>query len=543
MPMQDIDSSASYADLMRAFTWVIPERFNIGVACSDARLPGDAGQTAIVDVSPAGVETLDFASLARLTDRLAAALQDDGVMRGDRVAILLPQGRDVAIAHLAVYKAGAIAVPLAHAFRADALEYRLMDCGASAIVTDLDGCEKLDAVLSRTRLPKLRIIASNEPHTRANRLLSTLLERPAEDFKAEPTGPDDPCLMIYTSGTTGQPKGTLHGHRVLLGHLPGFQFSHRPFEGEDTLFWTPADWAWAGGLLNLLLPALYFGKPVLAWPYRKFDPGAAFALMERHRISHAFIPPTALRMMRAVKGPSGRYPLALRRVASAGEALGAETYHWAKTALGVPVDEFYGQTECNYILGSSHHRDVSKAGAIGKALPGAEVRVHDADGKDCLPGSTGQIVIGRDHPSMFLEYWGRADATEAKFRDGWMLTGDLATIDKEGYIAFTGRDDDIITSSGYRIGPVEIEDCLLQHRAVALAAVIGKPDALRTEIVKAFLVLKPGVDPSPALVAEIQDFVRNRLSVYEYPREIAFVETLPMTTTGKIMRRVLRDLG
>jgi acetyl-CoA synthetase len=345
--------------------------------------------------------------------------------------------------------------------------------------------------------------------------------------------------MVYTSGTTGPPKGALHAHRVLIGHLPGIEFPHEFLPQPGDRFWTPADWAWAGGLLNVLLPALHYGVPVVAQKVEKFDPGEAYALMARMSVRNAFIPPTALRMLRSAPPPKAG--MRLRSVGSGGEALGAETFEWGKSALGVTINEFYGQTECNLVLASCAALGVSRAGAIGKPVPGHTVGVIRPDGSQCGPGELGQIAIKRPDPVMFLEYWGKPDATRDKFIGDWMTTGDQGVTDAEGYVQFIGRDDDVITSAGYRIGPTEIEDCLIRHPAVALAAVVGKPDPVRTEIVKAFIVLKSGQAPSDALAADIKGFVRTRLSAHEYPREVAFIEHMPMTTTGKVIRRLLRE--
>jgi acetyl-CoA synthetase len=366
-----------------------------------------------------------------------------------------------------------------------------------------------------------------------------VLARAATDFTPVSTSADDPALMVYTSGTTGPPKGALHAHRVLLGHLPGIEMPHEFLPQPGDRFWTPADWAWAGGLLDALLPALHYGVPVVAQKFEKFDPEAAFALMAKMHVRNAFIPPTALRMLRSAPRP--KTSITLRSVGSGGEALGAETYEWGKATLGVAINEFYGQTECNLVVASCAAIAVSRPGAMGKPVPGHEVAVIRPDGSQCAPGELGQIAIKRPDPVMFLQYWGKPDATREKFVGDWMTTGDQGVSDAEGYFQFVGRDDDVITSSGYRIGPTEIEDCLIRHPAVGLAAVVGKPDALRTEIVKAFIVLKPGYAPSDALAADIQVFVKTRLSAHEYPREVAFINEMPMTTTGKVIRRLLRQ--
>jgi acetyl-CoA synthetase len=347
--------------------------------------------------------------------------------------------------------------------------------------------------------------------------------------------------MIFTSGTTGPPKGALHGHRVLLGHLPGVQFHHEFFPQPGDRTWTPADWAWAGGLLNILLPSLYFGITVVASPAEKFDPEAALALAERFKVRNAFIPPTALRMLKSVENIRNRFDLSFRTVASGGEALGRETYEWGEAELGLTINEFYGQTECNIILSSCASLGVSRAGAIGMPVPGHRVAVIDDQGQPVKAGETGQIAVARPDPVMFLEYWQNPEATEKKFIGDWMTTGDQGVMDEDGYIHFFGRDDDVITSAGYRIGPGEIEDCLIGHPAVSLAAAVGKPDPLRTEIVKAYVVLKQGQQPSDTLAAEIRDWVKTRLSAHEYPREIEFVDSMPLTTTGKVIRRIFRD--
>ena len=538
--MFDLQPVDPYETCLERFAWSLPERFNIAVACCDAHAEATPDAAAIFDFGDDGMRrSFSFGALADASNRLADALKAAGLKQGDRIAILLPQGREVAIAHMAAYKLGAIALPLAHVFRAEALDYRLRNAAAAALVTDAAGIEKYHRLCEAGAYPSLRAVMSVGGASGDVLDFWRAIETAQPGLVPADTHRDDPCLMIYTSGTTGQPKGTLHAMRVLLGHLPGFLFNHQPFDARDTLFWTPADWAWAGGLLNVLLPALFHGKPVLAWPFSKFDPDAALKLMRDHAVTHAFLPPTALRMLKSAK-PGSFSGLGLRSLACAGEALGAGTYHWTKDRLGISADEFYGQTECNYVLGSSAQRGASRAGTTGKPLPGANLVIMAADGRICAAGEEGEIAIRRDHPSMFIEYWQAPEATAAKFRGDWMLTGDRAVMDADGYIAFIARDDDIITSSGYRIGPAEIEDCLLKHEAVALAAVVGKPDELRTEIVKAFIVLKAGHPASEVLVDEIQDFVRTRLSVYEYPREITFVESLPMTSTGKIMRKELR---
>jgi acetyl-CoA synthetase len=529
-----------YDELYRQFRWQIPARYNIGTDVCDKWAAADPRRIAIIQQHSDGrVDEVSFGALKEMSDRLANVLVAHGIARGDRVAILLPQMPEVAAAHVAIYKAGAVALPVAVVFGADALKYRFQNSGAKAVVTNAQGAAKLAEI--RDEIPGLELILSVDGASDGVLDFNDALARASSSFAPVPTSPDDPALMIYTSGTTGQPKGAMHGHRVLLGHLPGTEMPHDFFPQPGDSYWTPADWAWAGGLLDVLLPSLHHGVPVIARKFDKFDPEEALALMARLGVRNAFIPPTALRMLRAAGTPQARHDLKLRSVASGGETLGAEIVEWGKAAFGLIINEFYGQTECNLVLASCDMLGVSRLGSMGKAVPGHTVAVIRPDGSKAPPGELGQIAVKRPDPVMFIEYWQRPEATREKFIGDWMTTGDQGKVDEDGYFHFVGRDDDVITSSGYRIGPGEIEDCLISHPAVALAAVIGKPDAVRTEIVKAFVVLKSDQTASDALAAEIQGFVRTRLSAHEYPREVAFIDALPMTTTGKIIRRLLRE--
>ncbi|NWG24845.1 MAG: AMP-binding protein [Pseudorhodoplanes sp.] len=535
-----LQPAKDYDDLYRNFRWRIPPHYNIGVDVCDRWADAEPGRLAIVNVHADGrAEHVSFGVLKEQSNRLANALRAHGVGRGDRVAILLPQMPEAVIAHVAIYKLAAVALPLALLFGPDAIAYRLENSGAKAVITNALGLSKLAEMGEKPESLKL-VLSIDGAATEAENF-HALLARASSEFAPEPTTPDTPGMMIYTSGTTGNPKGALHGHRVLPGHLPGVEMPHEFFPQPGDRFWTPADWAWAGGLLDVLLPSLHHGVAVVARPIAKFDPDEAYALMARHGVRNAFIPPTALRMLRAAESPRGRHALNLRTIGSGGESLGAETFEWGRETFGLVINEFYGQTECNLVLASCAMLGVSRPGAIGKPVPGHEVAVVDASGQPVAPGTLGQIAVKRPDPVMFIEYWGRPDATRDKYVGDWMLTGDQGLADEEGYIHFVGRDDDVITSSGYRIGPGEIEDCLLRHPAVSLAAVIGKPDPVRGEIVKAFVTVKPGHAAGDALVAELQDFVKTRLAAHEYPREIAFIEQMPMTTTGKIIRRLLRE--
>jgi acetyl-CoA synthetase len=530
----------TYDDLIRKFRWQVPARYNIGTDVCDRWAAQEPERLAILHVHGDGrADRITYGWLKDTSDRFANVLRAHGVAHGDRVAILLPQSPEVAAAHIGIYKAGAVALPLALLFGIEALSYRLQNSGAKVLVTNAQGLAKVTGL--RDQLPNLKLVLSIGGAEQGAVDFNDALQRAASHFEAVDTAADDPAMMIYTSGTTGQPKGALHAHRVLLGHLPGIEMPHDFFPQPGDRFWTPADWAWAGGLLDALLPSLHFGVPVVSYRFDKFEPEQAFWLMAHHGVRNAFIPPTALRMLRSVQSPRGRHDFTLRSVGSGGEALGAETLEWGRDALGLTINEFYGQTECNLVLGSCAMLGVSRPGAIGKPIPGHTVAIIDDAGRPAPAGEIGQIAVRRPNPVMFLNYWDRPEATHDKFIGDWMTTGDQGVTDEDGYFHFVGRDDDVITSSGYRIGPTEIEDCLLGHPAVALAAAIGKPDPVRTEIVKAFVVLKGDHVPSDTLAGELQSFVKERLSAHEYPREIAFIDQMPMTTTGKIIRRLLRE--
>lgn len=536
-----IRPASSLAEVEAAFRWRIPARYNIAVDVCD-RHPDDALALIHLDTDGRAHEHR-FGWLRRWSNRLANALAAHGVGRGDRVGIFLPQSPETALAHLAVYKLGAIAMPLFTLFGEDAIEYRLADSGAKALVTDTANLPKLLPL--RDRLPELAaiLVASPAPATHPGGAIDLwqAMEAASDAFKPVDTAADDPAVLIYTSGTTGPPKGALHAHRVLLGHMPGVELPHGFFPQPGDRMWTPADWAWIGGLFDVLLPAWRHRVPVVSGRSGRFDPEAAFELMARHGIRNTFLPPTALKMMREVPSPRERFGHALRSVGTGGETMGAELLEWGRGAFGLDIHEFYGQTECNLFVANCSALFPVRPGWMGRPVPGHRVAVVGEDGEPLPPGTEGEIAVAAPDPVMFLEYWRKPEATRDKFRAGRLLTGDRGVMDEEGWLRYVGRGDDVITSAGYRIGPGEIEDCLASHPDVALAAAVGVPDPLRTEIVKAFVVLREGRAPSPDLESSIRDHVRTRLAAHEYPRLIEFVGELPMTATGKIMRRDLRQ--
>ncbi|MET0517578.1 MAG: AMP-binding protein [Burkholderiaceae bacterium] len=549
----------AYAALHAAFRWQVPDEFSLAEVCC-ARWARDTPEaTAVLFDSETGCRAhYSYGQLQRAANRLSNVLRREGVKRGDRVAIVLPQRFETAVAHIAINQLGAVAMPLSMLFGPEALEYRLKDSGA---VLALVECAALPALRSvRGQCPGLRrliVVGECEP---AGEEIGWMTALQAEDarFTAEKMHADEAAVLIYTSGTTGPPKGALIPQRALIGNLSGFIASQNwfgfdpaaPAAGTQAVFWSPADWAWTGGLMDALLPTLYFGRPILAYQGR-FAPERAFELMQDHGITHTFLFPTALKaMMKAVPAPRERYRLKLQAIMSAGEAVGDAVFAYCRDRLGVSVNEMFGQTEINYVVGNCSRLWPARPGSMGRAYPGHRVAVIDDEGKTCPPGVAGEVAVhrrdvhGELDPIFFLGYWNSPEATRAKFsgdpEDSWCRTGDMAVQDEDGYLWYQGRSDDVFKAAGYRIGPSEIENCLVKHAAVANAAVVPKPDAERGALVKAYVVLAPGFKGTAALVAELQAHVRGRLAPYEYPKEIEFIAELPMTTTGKLQRRVLR---
>ncbi|MGD9236006.1 MAG: AMP-binding protein [Desulfobacterales bacterium] len=532
----------TYAEICRNFNWEIPQNYNIGVDVCD-KWADDKTRLALIYVDPQQNEQrYSFRDLRDRSNQLANALKANGIQRGDRVGILLSQRPETLISHIAVYKLGAIAVQLLTLFGPDAIEFRMQDSGARALITDIENLPKIFELKQHLCNLELMIVVD------AGRQAGVLdfwecVEKGRRSFTPVKTKPDDPALIIYTSGTTGQPKGTLHGHRLLLGILPGFEFYHNLFPREGDLLWTPLDWAYIGGSYDALFPTLHHGYPVLAYRPRKFDPEKAFYMMAKYRIRNLMAVPTVLRMMmHAVKRPREHYDLQLRSITAGGETLGETLCDWTREQLGVEINEQYGQTECDLVVGFCSEVMQPVRGAIGRAVPGHVVEIIDEGGRIVKPGELGEIAVKAPDPVMFLEYWQNPRATEDKFIGDWFRTGDYGRKDEDGHFWFSGRQDDIIESGGFRIGPGEVEACLMKHQAVALVGVIGVPDPVRGEIVKAFILPKAGVKPDEALEESIKEHVKKRLEAHAYPREVAFVSEMPMTKTGKILKHELRRM-
>jgi acetyl-CoA synthetase len=544
----------SFQQINDTFCWSVPEVYNIGLDVCDRLAATGPDRLALIEVAGDGYgaeRRISFGALKNMSDRFANVLKGLGLactadgVAGDRVAILLSQRLETAVAHIAAFKGGYVSLPLFTQFGPEALLHRLRDSGARVLVSDRASLPMICEI--RHQLPALEhvfLVDGLPDGDSAHRDFHTELAAAEPDFIPVQTRADDPAVIIYTSGTTGSPKGALHAHRVLLGHLPGVEISHDFLPMPGDLFWTPADWAWIGGLFDVLLPALHHGIPVVACRFGKFSASAAHDLIRRFGVRNAFLPPTALKLMKA--DPASRdWSLKMRSVASGGETLGAELLDWGRKALGVTINEFYGQTECNMIVSSCSALEPPVPGIMGRPVPGHRVEVLGPDGTALGAEQEGAIAVLAPDPVMMLEYWNNPEATAEKFVTGpegrWLVTGDRGVRRVDGRLRFMGRQDDVITSGGYRIGPAEIEDCLLGHAAVQMAGVVGQPDPVRGEIVAAFITLAAGYPPTDELRASIAEHVRKRLAAYEYPRAIHFIDEMPVTTTGKIIRARLRD--
>ncbi len=532
---------ASYEAVRAAFKWDVPARVNMGWQVIDRHAEAHPERVGMIVTDPEGDRTdYSFAALRALSNKLANFLTALGLERGDRLGIFLTQSVEAAISHAAAWKMGAVSIPLFTLFGEDALEYRLANSGARMVVTETRHLPKIEAI--RARLPNLQYVLVIDADDDRPGMAGFWrgLDAAKDTFKIVDTAAEDPSFICYTSGTTGNPKGALHGHRSLIGHMPAVEFFHDFLPQPDDLMWTPADWAWIGGLMNCLMGAWFHGVPVLAFRARKYEPEQALKLMAAFGVRNTFMPPTALKIMREVKDIP-RFGAKLRTVAVAGEPMGIELLDWGRQSFGLTFNEFYGQTECNLVVANCQAVMEVKPGSMGKPIPGHDVAVIGPDGQELPPGEVGQIAVRRPDPVMMLRYWENPKATEEKYLGDWLLTGDQGITDEDGYFRFVSRDDDVITSAGYRIGPGEIEDCLTKHPAVSLAAAIGVPDPIRTEAIKVFVKLMPGRDGNKELEEDIRAFVKTRLSPHEYPRLIEFVDELPLTSTGKIRRKDLRD--
>lgn len=538
--MRQLTPAETFDEVYNSFEWQVPSRVNMADQVCERHAREMPDKTGLIVAHTDGTrQDFTWLQLSRLSNQMANFLVASGLSKGDRFGILLSQSLEAAISHVAAWKMGAVSIPLFSLFGEEALSFRLKDSGAKIVITESRQVSKILAI--KDELPNLEaiILVDGSGDDKCVDLWGNL-KKASDQFRLLDTSSEDPSYIIYTSGTTGNPKGALMGHRSLIGHMPAVEFFHDFLPQDGDLMWTPADWAWIGGLMNCLMGAWFHGVPVLAYRASKYDPEDALRLMAKYGVRNTFMPPTALKIMRGVSDISS-FGADLRTVAVAGEPMGRELLDWGKRELGVTFNEFYGQTECNLVVGNCQKIMDVVSGSMGKPIPGHVVSVIDDDGQPVVPGVEGQIAVRRGDPVMMLEYWNNPEATRNKYQGDWLLTGDRGILDEDGYFWFVARDDDVITTAGYRVGPGEIEDCLTKHAAVSLAAAIGVPDPVRTEIIKVFVTLREGHTASNELEEEIRGFVKTRLSPHEYPREIEFVDALPVTSTGKIKRNELRD--
>ena len=511
-----------------------PPNFNIATACCD-RWPRD--RVALVDARASQSRRVTFGTLSSQSSRLANALAARSIGFGDRVLVGLPQGLEAAITHLAIARLAAISVPLSVMHGEEAVKARLATSGARAGVIDGEAMAWLadsDLVSEADWL----VVGGPTPAPDGMSDFESVLEAGREHHELPTITSETPATLIFTSGTTGAAKGALHAHRVVHAHQAPLSLLHNGFPQPHDLFWSPADWAWAGGLIDCLFGALSSGAPILAYRGRRFDPEEVVSLIERYQVTNTFLPPTAIKMLRSASvAPKNR----LRSVMTGGETVDAGLFDWCHENLGVYPNTAYGQTEASCIVGASDTLP-PRPGSLGMELPGSAIAVLDEDDIPVPDGTVGEICVSASSAPVFLRYWDNQEATEAKVRSGWLRTGDLGWRDEDGYLWFSSRNDDLIMSAGYRIGPTEIEACLESHPGVRAAAVVGLHDSDRGEVVAAFVEVMDEANPD-SLPSELQDLVRTRLAPYQVPKVVEVVEALPRTVTGKVQRAALRMRG
>jgi acetyl-CoA synthetase len=550
--MPDYDD---YETAREEFSWSFPETYNPAVDCLRGHEdPGPADRLALIDAATGDRYT--YADLDTRASQLAAGLRERGVEPGDRVGVVAPQRPATIVAHMANWLLGAVTVPLTTLFGRDALSYRLDDAEAVAVVFDPTVRDDLAAASGECPALSTAVELEATPWYHGER------DEPAAadaDFDCDVIARNDivagqpdridahagtvetESALMYTSGSTGPPKGVLHGHALWLGRAAAAYNFFDGLLGPEGVSWTPADWAWGSALGGLLMGTLHYGGTAVAAPMQGFDSDRAFELLDEYDVTRALVPPTALRML--MSADADAYDLSLRAIASAGEPLTPEILAWANDTLDdCAVNEYYGQTELNLVVGNASRWFETRPGSMGKAYPGYDVTVLDPESREELPhGEVGELAVKPDDDRVFFEeYWNRPEATAAKRHGDWFLTDDLVTQDADGYLHFESRADDVIITSGYRVGPLEVEEVLLDHPAVEQVGVVGVPDETRGEIIKAFVELAPGTDGDDELREALRARARDRLAEYEYPREIEFVDSLPKTASGKIRRVELR---
>ena len=509
--------TTTYEELRARHKWEVPERYNIA---RDVCFKHPADKLAMIHEDPRGnVREVLWGELQELTNRFANVLAARGIQKGDRIAMLLPPTPETAAAFLATYHSGAILLSMSVLYGDEGIAHRVRDSQAKLVVTNAENAERIrDAEV---------LVLDPEVFTEGD-----------AEFAGVDTSPDDPAQLYYTSGTTGLAKGIIHAHRYLLAHEE-FLYCHEVQDGER--FHGVGEWAWAAGIAPLLGPWRAGAVQVVLQREGGFDPHRQLEVLSRHGVTNAFLTPTAVRSMMGIGDAGERYPIRFRRVCCAGEPLNPEAIRWFREQYGVTVLDYYGLTESYPLVANYPFMEV-REGSMGKPMPGWDVQILDEDEHPVAVGERGEICLrARSNPHWPLGYWNNPEASEETFGGEWFHTKDAASQDEDGYIWFQGRADDVIISAGYRIGPFEVESACLEHPAVAEAAAVAAPDERRGMIVKAFIVLAEGHEPSDDLAREISEFVRTRHSAYAYPRVVEFIGELPKTLTGKIRRIELRE--
>jgi acetyl-CoA synthetase len=522
--------------------WRIPEQFNIGVDVLSTHSE-NPDKIALYENKKERKSEYSFKELEYRSNQLANALTELNIEPGDRVAVVAQQEVETALIHLAVYKVGGIVVPLSVLYGPEALRFRLEDCRAKVVFATPNAFEQVSKAVSSIDPVKRVIGIGDTPQNGSDIDYYQFADLGGKkSFNPEPTAPTDPALVMYTSGTTGKPKGVVTPHQFLIVELPGYQMLYEPFwNREPTRVYSPADWAWSGGLFNCLFTSWHYGFSVVASNTEGgFDAKHTFDLIDEYGITNLMLTPTMINLMSDVD--SSQYETEqVNAIMVGGEPLPSELHKWVTSVFDCPTNEIYGSTEAAQVTVNCSQWFEAEPGCIGRPVPGRIVDIIDDEG-DILPsGEDGKIAIKDPHPEVFLEYWEDPERTEAAFIGDWMLAGDIGYKDENGRFWYRARIGDVIITSGYRVGPSEVEGCLVEHDVVKEAAVIGIDNETRGEIVKAFIILRDSASPNSNTKDEIKDFVRNELAQYQYPREIEFIDELPRTTTGKIQRFKLEE--
>jgi acetyl-CoA synthetase len=518
----------------------IPPRANIYTDTLAQQAAGPrAGALAIRFEDAEGrIRDTTYRELDEAVRRLAALLASLGVRRGDRVAIHAGPRIETVMAHMAAFRLGAIATTLSQLYGAETLRHALSHSGARVLVTQ-DVAWRPVAPL-RADLPALKAVLVVGEAAAGEIPFEAWRGMPPQEGPAADTASEDPALLVYTSGSTGLPKGVLHAHRILHAYRPTLElFYDLSLHAPDCVLWTPADWGWIAALMDTVYLALQIGRPLIA-AQRRFEPEDALALVARHRVTHALLLPTALNRMAGLGGAPARRDLALRCIFTGGEPLPASTIRWVEEELGCALNEGYGMSEVNHMIGNCRALRPIRPGSMGWEYPGHVAALVDEEGRPVPDGEIGEIVTVPETPTLFLGYWNDPERTAAMRLGPWVRTRDLAVRDAEGYFWYRGRSDDLIKSGGYRIGPTEIEEVLVAHSAVQLAAVVGVPDPVRGQAIEAVLLLVPGVEPGAALEEELRAEARRRLGPFKVPHRFRYLPEMPMTSTGKVSRAALR---